>query len=102
MGWNEAYTIVEEQIVNLYDLGVLTLPVLDALCEPFRDTDIDSGGSRDLKSKDGKGMERIAVELIRPDFKPNVPDEAEDWDYSIHWDWYEEFSEIRGERWGWS
>lgn len=101
MGNNYAYSIVEEQIVKLYDAGLLTLPVLDILCEPFRGSDIDSGGSQDLESKDGKSMDQICVELVNPEFKPNEPAEGEEWDEETHWGWYDEFSERIRERWGW-
>ena len=101
MGDNFSMTVVERQVVSLYDLGALTLPVLDALCEPFRGTDIDSGGLEYLTSKDGKDLSQIAVELVSPDFKPNEPSGDDEWDYDVHWGWDDEFSEISGKRWGW-
>lgn len=94
MGNNFSYMIVEEQIINLYDKGLLTLEILDVLCEAYRGTDIDSGGSQDLEAEDGKSFEEIVVALVEPDFKPsNDPKDP--------WDYYEEFGEIRSSRWGW-
>ncbi len=101
MGDNFSMTVVEQQVIRLYDLGVLTLPVLDVLCEPFRETDIDSGGLMYLTSKDGKELSQIAVELVSPDFKPNDPLPDEEWVADIHWSWDDEFSEICDKRWGW-
>jgi hypothetical protein len=67
MGWNEGYRIMEQQVITLYDAGVLTKEALKALMEPFRDTDIDHGGSQDLKSKDGKTADEIIVFIMEPE-----------------------------------
>lgn len=95
MGDNHAYMIIEEQVVKLYDAGLLTLPILDILCESYRGTDIDSGGSQDLQAKDGKFFEEIAVELVNAEFKPS--DDPND-----PWSHFEEFGELSSSRWGWS
>ena len=63
MGWNSGYTIVESTVVALYDLGKLDRDVLDAVMEPYRGTDIDSGGSQDLRAKDGKSFEEIVIKV---------------------------------------
>jgi hypothetical protein len=62
MGWNTGYTIFEASVVGAYDLGKLDKELLAVLMEPYRDSDIDSGGSCDLVSKDGKGVEQIVIE----------------------------------------
>ncbi|MBU7006343.1 hypothetical protein [Phosphitispora fastidiosa] len=67
MGWNQGYTIMEQQVVALHDAGILTKEVLNALMEPFRDTDIDHGGCYDLKSKDGKTADEIIVFIMEPE-----------------------------------
>lgn len=67
MGWNQGYTVLEAQTIALYDLGVLTPEVINALCAPFRDTDIDSGGSRNLKAKDGRSFEDILLAVAAPE-----------------------------------
>lgn len=90
MGDNFSYMIIEEQVIKLYDANLLTLPILDILCESYRGTDIDSGGSQDLSSKDEKTFEEICMELISPNFV------EED-----NWSLYEEFSELTSSRWGW-
>ena len=51
-------------VVGAYDLGKLDKDLLAVLMEPYRNTDIDSGGSRELESKDGKGVEQIVVETF--------------------------------------
>jgi hypothetical protein len=67
MGWNAAYTIVEAQVVGIYNLGVLNKEILEQIVKPFRGTDIDSGGSRDLKTKDEKSFEDVVIELLCPE-----------------------------------
>ena len=62
MGWNSGYTVFEATVVGAYNLGKLDKALLAVLMAPYRDTDIDSGGSCDLKSKDGKGVEQIVIE----------------------------------------
>jgi hypothetical protein len=66
MGWNQGYTVLEAQTIALYDLGVLTPEVINALCAPFRNTDIDSGGSRGLRTKDGRSFEDILLAVAAP------------------------------------
>ena len=48
MGWNTGYTIFEATVVGAYDLRKLDKEMLTVLMEPYRDSDIDSGGSEDL------------------------------------------------------
>jgi len=67
MGWNEGYSIMEVQVINLYNEGILTKNVLKGLMEPFRDSDIDRGGSHDLKSKDGKTADEIIISVMEPE-----------------------------------
>lgn len=62
MGWNEGYTLFEAMVIGAYDLGKLDKGLLTVLMEPYRGTDIDSGGSRDLTSRDGKRVEQIVIE----------------------------------------
>lgn len=94
MGSNHLWTMAEGQIVSAYDNGLLTLDTLDVICNAYAGTDIDSGGSRDLETKDGKSMEQVAVELVNPEF---LPDENDD----DPWGWGEEFGEISRLRWDW-
>jgi len=67
MGWNQGYTIMEAQVVKAYDSGFLNKDLLNVIMEPFRDSDIDSGGSYDLKAKDGKGAEEIICFIMEPE-----------------------------------
>lgn len=62
MGWNQGYEIFESTVVGAYDLGKLDKDLLTVLMEPYRDTDIDSGGRMDLEANDGKGVEQIVIE----------------------------------------
>lgn len=90
MGWNIAYTIMEQQVVSLYDAGILTKDVLNGLMQPFYGTDIDSGGSRNLKSKDGKSAEDIICYIMEPEkyreaTEGFVPDpEQPDWNEKLY------------------
>lgn len=67
MGWNQGYTVLEAQTIALYDLGVLTPEVINALCAPFRDTDIDSGGARGLRAKNGLSFEDVLLAVAAPE-----------------------------------
>ena len=62
MGWNSGYTIFKATVIGAYDLGTLDKDLLKVLMEPYRDSDIDSGGSCDLLSKNGKNVEQIVIE----------------------------------------
>ena len=92
MGWNAGWTIFEATVIGAYDLGKLDKALLTVLMEPYRDTDIDSGGSRDLKTRDGKCVEQVVIEtwgLEMPKAPLDTYDEAPDaWD-----DYYEALSE---------
>ncbi|HEX7718940.1 MAG TPA: hypothetical protein VF389_03970 [Woeseiaceae bacterium] len=103
MGWNTGYTIFEATVVGAYDLGKLDKQLLAVLMEPFRNTDIDSGGSRDLESNDGKGVEQIVIEawgLEMPKAPPGEydddPDAWDDYNDAV----YDEFSSIT-KHFGW-
>lgn len=67
MGWNAGYTIMEHTVVTLYDKGLLTAEILDAVMEPYKGKDCDSGGSADLKAKDGLGVEEIICKTMEPE-----------------------------------
>lgn len=101
MGWNEGYEIMEHQVVSLYDMGLLNKDVLNALMQPFCDTDIDSGGSNDLKAKDGKSAENIICFIMDPEkyreaIEGFVPDPKEpDWNAKL----YDLCSEITKREW---
>lgn len=102
MGWNEGYTIIEEQVISLYDLGILNKEILNALIKPFCNRDVDSGGSRDLKAKDGKSFENIVcfimnLEKYNEAIKDFIPDPKEpDWNEAL----YDLYSEVTRKEWG--
>lgn len=62
MGNNAAFTIFEATVIGAYDLGKLDKALLSVLMEPHRGSDIDSGGRRGLKTKDGKSVEQVVIE----------------------------------------
>lgn len=67
MGWNTGWTIIEQQVVSVYDVGALTTEILKLLLLPFKDTDIDEGGSADLRTKDGKSFTQIVIKMLATD-----------------------------------
>lgn len=87
MGWNTGYTIFESTVIGAYDLGKLDKDLLTVLMEPYRHTDIDSGGKQDLESHDGKGIEQIVVETWGLEM-PKEPEKDSDEDPDA-WDDYE-------------
>ena len=102
MGWNQGYTIVESQVVSLYDLGVLnSKEILKTLLEPFNDQDVDSGGSNDLRAKDGKSLEDIICFFMEPEKYQAVLDavgaDADEYERNIAV--YELYSDIAHREW---
>lgn len=84
MGWNSGYTIFEATVIGAYNLGKLDKDLLAVLMSPYEGTDIDSGGSCELTTNDGKGVEQVVIEtwgLTMPD-KPEgeYDDDPEGWD----------------------
>lgn len=66
MGWNSGYTSMEKSVVSLYDTGTLTAEILNTVMEPYKGTDCDSGGSCELKSTEGLGVEEIICKIMKP------------------------------------
>lgn len=67
MGWNAAYTALESNVIAAYDMGKLDEPLLRILMEPYRNSDIDHGGSKRVVSRDGKSCDEIIVEVLVPE-----------------------------------
>ena len=95
MGNNAAFTFMEASVIAAYDAGIRG-EALAPFLEPYRGTDIDEGGMRDLKSKDGKGIEQIIVEAFA------TPKDVETWKNSDDEDEvYDIYSRITHGRLGW-
>lgn len=62
MGWNKGYAIFEATAIGAYDLGKLDKDLLTVLMKPYRGSDIDRGGSKNLQTRDGKSVEQVVVE----------------------------------------
>ena len=104
MGWNKGYTIFESTVIGAYELGKLDKKLLSVLMEPYRNSDIDIGGSKDLKAKDGKEVLQIVIEtwglempmkpVCKYDEDPDAWDDYHDTVYSLflsvtdHFGWY--------------
>ena len=111
MGWNSGYAIMENTVVALYDSRVLTIDLLDKIMDPYKGTDCDSGGSNDLMSKDGLGVEEIICKIMKPEEYKEVIENPE-WytgeepESELHNKWgsnkkaYDLFSSIWRDMWG--
>ncbi len=64
MGWNAGYTIIEQQVVAAYDSGALTPALLTAMLDPLRGRDVDHGGCRNLRTKDGLSADEVIISLL--------------------------------------
>jgi len=58
---------MERSLISLYDTGVLTKTVLEAVMEPYKETDCDSGGSFNLRTNDGLGVEQVICKIMEPE-----------------------------------
>jgi hypothetical protein len=102
MGWNQGYTIFEATVIGAYDLGKLDKDLLTVLMKPYRNSDIDSGGSTNLKAGDGKDVEQIVIEIWGLEMPQPPAGEYEDnpeWEahYEAIWD---QFNIVTG-HFGW-
>jgi hypothetical protein len=81
MGWNQGYTIFEATVVGAYDLGKLDKALLSVLMEPYRGSDIDSGGEQGLRSKDGLDVVEIVVKTWGTEIpaRPELPNDYRKW-----------------------
>lgn len=98
MGWNEGYSILEETIVNVYNLGKLDKKMVQAIFKPYAGTDIDSGGSNFLHTKDGKTMEEAVIEAYGYKMPKKGTTEDEEIEYLDKV--YKLFSKVTKELWG--
>lgn len=57
---------MEETVMGVHKLGKLDKAILKVLMEPYRGTDIDSGGAADLKDKDGLEVPDIVIKIMAP------------------------------------
>jgi hypothetical protein len=104
MGWNQGYTIFESTVVGAYNLGKLDKELLTVLMEPYRGTDIDSGGGKNLQAMDGKSVEQLVIETwgLKMPERPVAdydadPDAWDDYDEAV----YEQMSVVT-KHFGWS
>lgn len=110
MGWNQGYTIFEATVMGAYGLGKLDMELLDVLGEPYRDSDIDSGGECGLVAEDGKDLTDVVLSVagIELPAKPSFP-QPETWegsDADRAWEEYydrrqDAFDALTRRRWGW-
>ena len=104
MGNNAAYSAFEHTIITIYNHGVLTLELLDEIAKDLEGMDVDSGGSRDHTTKDGKTLEYVCIGLVDPEWVPVKDTESDAYYDPDEWEYEERYSkweEITDNRWGW-
>lgn len=81
MGWNQGYSIFEETVIRLYDLGKLDRDILAAIMGPYRGTDVDSGGEMGLTTRDGLDVVDVVCRVMGVALppKPDLPADYGDW-----------------------
>lgn len=78
MGNNAAFSSFEASVIAVYNKGVLDKELLDALAEPYRDSDIDRGGMEGTLSKDGLDIDGVILKTYGIEMPPR-PDIPKDW-----------------------
>ena len=110
MGNNAAFTTFEATVLSLYDQGALTPEALAAEMEPYRGSDIDSGGMLGTLSKDGLDVEEIVLKVFDASIPdgPKLPKDYKSWteeDHAVNKEYYDRHSEalskITYDRFGW-
>ena len=100
MNRRAAYASFEKTVLDLYEREMLTLEELERIAAQYRTIEIDSAGSRYLRTRDGKNLHQVCIELVDPAFALAVPGSSEDHEES----WEKELNkweEIVRRRWGW-
>jgi hypothetical protein len=100
MNRRAAYASFEKTVLDLYEQEMLTLEHLERIAEQYRTIEIDSAGSRYLRTRDGKNLHQVCIELVDPAFALAAPGSSEDHEES----WERELNkweEIVRRRWGW-
>jgi len=67
MGHHREYQIMEKQVIELYDLGVLNKEILNAIMQPFCYSTIVCSVGNDLTSKNGKSSDEIICFIMEPE-----------------------------------
>lgn len=96
MGWNSGYKVMEKTVIDIYNSDLLTAELLNIIMKPYKDTDCDSGGSRNLKSKDGLGVEQIICKVMKPNEYKKL---GKDIDWANDDDAYDLFNSIWSGMW---
>ena len=84
MGWNIGFSIMEHTVITLYNKNVLTKELLEEIMEPYKGTDCDSGGSKNLISNDGLCVEHIICKVMKPNETLDIENNP------IYWEDFEE------------
>lgn len=95
-----AYAVFEKTILDLYERKLLTRYLLDRVASKYRLVPIDSAGSRYLRTRDGKDLHQICIELVDPSFpisaRGSSGDHEEYWEREL-----KKWEEIVRKLWGW-
>jgi len=95
-----AYATFEKTILDLYERNMFTLSLLDLVASQYRQVGIDSAGSQYIRTRDGKDLHQVCIELVDPTFpiveRGSSGDREEYWEQEL-----KKWQEIVYKRWGW-
>lgn len=95
-----AYASFEKTVIDLYDQELLTLHRLDQVAHQYRQLEIDSAGSQDLLTCDGKDLHQVCIELVDPFFL--IPSRGSSGDHEEYWEQeLKKWEHIARARWHW-
>lgn len=96
----DAYAAFEKTILNLYEQKILSADLLDRVARHYRLAGADSAGSQYVRTRDGKDLQQVCIELIDPIFPISARGSNEDHDEAWELE-LKKWEEIVQKRWGW-
>ncbi len=95
-----AYTAFEKTVLDLYDQGRLTLDQLDCIASQYHWLNVDSAGSQQMLTRDGKELCQVCITLVDPAFP--IPSRGSSKDHEEYWEQeFKKWEDIVRWRWGW-
>lgn len=95
MGWNQGFKILEDTVLEVYEKGALNKEMLSILLNPYKGTDIDTGGWQEKKAKDGLDVIEIMIKTYYGELKKEPKRE----DYETEEEYVLELEEYQDEIW---
>ena len=87
------WELAQKQTITAYNDRRLNMDILDAILGVFEGYEMNVEDSQMFFTYDDKIVEQIVVELINPDFTPDLGENG--------WGWEDEFAQIAKLRWNW-